>query len=138
MASISPVTGANQNVWQKLVVQQAEQKANQAEQTAQALRAQANQAQRTAEREQENARSLSVQSDQAQAKAGQIRQTVSNLNAENKIIDQAPKPLDKALSQQQVSGSSAQNKAVTPVAASTSTTVNAQGQVTGKIISVTA
>ena len=138
MAAISSATSANQNVWQQLVLQQAEQKANQAEQTAQTLRAQANQAQRMADREQENARSLSVQSDQAQAKAGQIRQTVNNLNAQEKVIDQAPKPLDPALSQQQISASSTQSKLVTPVAAGTTPVVNGQGQVTGKIISVTA
>lgn len=138
MASVSPISTVNQDAWQQLALQQAQRKADQAEQTAQSLKTQANEAQRAADREQENARSLSTQSDQAQDKAGQLRQSVDGLRAQEQAIAQLPKTINQALGLQQTTTSTTQNVTSTTVSSSTPPVVNSQGQVTGTIISVTA
>lgn len=138
VSSVSSISTANQNAWQQLALQQAQRKADQAEQTAQSLKTQANEAQRAADQEQENARSLSAQSDQAQDKAGQLRQSVNGLRAQEQAIAQLPKTVNQALGLQSATISTTPSVTSTTASTSTPPVVNSQGQVTGKIISVTA
>ncbi len=139
MASVSSISAVNQNTWQQLALQQAQRKADQAEQTAQSLKAQANEAQRAADREQDNARSLSAQSDQAQETAGQLRQSINGLRAQQQAIEQLPKTVNQALGLQPTASTAPRvSTATASTGASTVPVLNGQGQVTGKIISVTA
>ncbi len=140
MASISPTSSANQYGLQQLRQQQAGRIADQAEQAAQSLRAQANQAQVVADRAQEAARSLTVQSDQAQAKAGQARQGLAAAGSAQQAVVQLEKSVDQALTREQAVVPTA---AIAPATATTPSTspapvVNTQGQVTGTIVNTTA
>ncbi len=81
---LSPTSGAQaatQAGYQQLKLQQARRNAEQAEQTAQGLRAQASAAQQTANQAQETARSLSTQADQAKFSAGQARQGLAAIDS---------------------------------------------------------
>ena len=136
MASISPTSSANQYGLQQLRQQQAMRNADQAEQAAQSLRAQANQAQIVADRAQETARSLTVQSDQAQAKAGQARQGLAAAGSAQQAVAQLEKSVDQALTREQAVVPTA---AMAPATATTPSTspapvVNTQGQVTGTLV----
>lgn len=131
MATVSSTSSANQYGWQQLKLQLAVRNAEQAEQTAQALKVQANDAQRVAERAQENARSLFVQSNQAQEKAGQARRGLAALGAAQQGVAQLSKIVDQVLLRQQASTPTTQGSSTVPV-------TNSQGQVTGKIINTTA
>lgn len=73
MTTVSFVSSASQDNLQQFMLQQARRSADQAEQTAQSLKAQSDAAQRAADQSQENANSLTTQSDQAQATADQAR-----------------------------------------------------------------
>jgi len=145
MSPVSSTSSASQYGWQQLKLQQAKRNADQAEQTAQTLKAQASDAQRVADRAQENARSLSVQSDQAQANAGQARQGLAALGNEQQAITQLSNTVDQVLARQQISTSTTKNATTSATGASTVSpksltppVVNSQGQVTGKIINTTA
>lgn len=129
---VSSTSSANEYGLQQLRVQQARRSAEQAEQAAQLLEAQAAGAQQAAEQAQENARSLSVESSQAQARAGQARQGLIAMGSAQQAITQL---------------TNAVNQAAVPVTTSVPTTqsvgspppvVNTQGQVTGKIVNTTA
>lgn len=133
MATISSISGAQsaaQSGLQQLKLQQAKRDAEQAEQTASALQAQARDAQQRAGEAQENARSVTAQSDQAQANAGQARQGLAVVRA----IGQMQTQLTNVVAQ--VTGKLAvpEPAAPTPVPP----VVNAQGQVTGTVINTTA
>jgi hypothetical protein len=80
MASVPSTTSVNQNGWQQIRLQQAMRNADQAVQTAESLKAQANEAQRVAEQAQENAQSLVAQTEQAQLIAGEARLGVATLS----------------------------------------------------------
>ena len=137
MASVSSTSGANQYGWQQLKLQQARRTADQAEQTAQSLRAQASDAQRVAEQAQDSARSLGVQSDQAQARAGQARQGLAAVAGAQQSVTQLANVADQVIGRQQSAAPATPNTAPAPVA-KTSPVVNSRGQVTGKIINTSA
>lgn len=116
--------------------QQVQRTADQAEQKARALRAQASNAQTAADRAQENARSLKVQSEQAQGDAngarmdlaamrslGELQGAFSNMQAQLATVLAPP--------QTKASDSGVAASEAKPV-------LNAMGQTTGSLLSVTA
>lgn len=144
MASISSSSGtqaATQSGWQQLQLQQARRTAEQVEQTARALKAQADGAQRTAEQAQENARSLTVRSDQAQTSAGQAWQGVAAIQTRAQMQTQLSRTVEQVVVRQQAESAPVAAVAADPSAApatSPSPVVNVQGQVTGTVINTTA
>jgi hypothetical protein len=84
-SAVANSQGASQLVWQQIKLQQAQRNADQAEQNAQALKAQAAQAERVADRADERARSLKVQSDQAQTQAGMARSGLAAIRSEERM-----------------------------------------------------
>ena len=138
MASVSSISSANQYGLQQLSLQQARRNSDQAELTAQTLRAQANDAQRVADQAEENARSLAVQSDQAQTKAGQARQGLAALSTAQQALTRLSNFSDQVLARIQPSSSTTQSTSASLVITGTPPVVNTQGQVTGKIINTTA
>lgn len=135
MVAVSFASSAIQSSVQQLVLQQAKRTADQAEQTAQSLKAQANDAQRVADSAQQDARSLSIQSDQAQAKAGLIRQGIAGLSAETQGINL---PSKFVVQESSSLPTPVKNTGAAIVSAPTPPVVNSQGQVTGTIITTTA
>lgn len=131
MASISTTSSVSQYGWQQLKLQQAQRNADQAELTAEALKAQASDAQRVADRAQEHARSLAVQSDQAQTQAGRLRQGLAALNSAQQAFAQLPQTINQAIVPAQTSAAAIQSS-------STQGVTNTQGQVTGTIVNTTA
>lgn len=136
MVAISSTSGAQSSAaqvgLQQLKLQQAKRNADRAEQTAQALQAQAAEAQRVANNAQENARALSVRSDQAQSVAGQARQGLALISSVGQM-------------QTQLGNTAAQvvERAQSPQTSTTTQTtkapvVNTQGQVTGTVVNTTA
>ncbi len=138
MISVSSTTSANDYGLQQIRLQQARRNADQAEQTAQALKAQADAAQRVADHEQENARSLYVQSDQAQTKAGQARQGLAAFSSAQQAITQLSKAVDQVISREQVPTEAAPSAPTPPASSVGAAVTNSQGQVTGKIVNTTA
>lgn len=133
--SMSPVSGSSaftSGIWAQMQQQAAERTADQAESKARSLRAQAEDAQAIANRQQENARSLRVQSQQAQGNADSARQGLASLKSLEKVqtqLGQWQSDLSAAL---ETDTSSVQgSNASSPV-------TNAQGQVTGALLNVTA
>jgi chromosome segregation ATPase len=118
---------------------QAQRNADQAEQSARALKSKAGQAETDAERARENARNLQVQAQQAQADAQDARQSLSAVRS----LGEARQGLNDLQQQVRSIHWSSEN----PTAAVSSTTVptassgavvNVQGQTTGTLINVTA
>ena len=145
MSSVSSLSGmqaASQQSLQQLKVQQALRTADQAEQNARSLRAQAGDAQRSADIAQENARSLTVQSDQASSNAGRARQGLAVLKSVSETGTRLSVAYEKVAQLVQET-KVPQNAVSTPQAAVTVTNpsspvVNTQGQTTGKIVNTTA
>lgn len=136
IASISALPGQAGAVWAQLQQQQARRAVDQAEQKAQALRVQADDAQAEADRAQENARSLKVRSDQAQGAASDAQVNLVSLKSVGHLQAQFGElrtQLASALGNTPAAadGSGAASEAAKPV-------VNAQGQTTGTLVSVTA
>lgn len=136
IASISGASGQTGAVWAQLQQQQARLAVDQAEQKARALRTQANDAQAAADRAQENARSLATQSAQAQGEASSAQQNLVTLKSVGRLQNEFGElraQLATALgtSPAASSGSGATTGSAKPV-------VNAQGQTTGTLVSVTA
>lgn len=136
MATISSISGAQaaaQSGLQQLRLQQAKRNAEQAEQVANSLQAQARDAQQRAGEAQENARSISAQSDQARSTAGQARQGLAALTTGSQMQSQLGRVIEQVIDKQ---------KAPEPpavVAKSPAPPVtNTQGQVTGTVINTTA
>ncbi|MDD5249891.1 MAG: hypothetical protein PHY45_12950 [Rhodocyclaceae bacterium] len=117
----------------QLRLQQAKRSADQAEQAAQALQAQAQDARRAADQADENARSLAVASTQAQADAGKARQGLAALQSVGQMETQLANVADRVIMQQQSAQAGVLTKSVkaAPV-------VNTQGQVTGRVVNTTA
>jgi len=139
-STTSGTQAATQIGWQQLKLQQARRTAEQAEQTAQALKSQANQAQRSADQAQETARSITVQSDQASSYASRARQGVAATQSVEQMQMQISNVVDQVTAKQQAPASPS---AVTTLKASTATSaitpvVNTQGQITGTLINTTA
>jgi chromosome segregation ATPase len=137
MASISSISGAQsaaQSGLQQLRLQQAKRNAEQAEQVANSLQAQARDAQQRASEAQENARSISAQSDQARTTAGQARQGLAALSTGSQMQSQLSQVVGQVVEKQKAAEPP-------PVAAAKSPAppvTNTQGQVTGTVINTTA
>ena len=134
--SISGSQGLSSGVWAQLQQQQAQRTAEQAEQKARALRAQASDAQSTADRAQENARTLRVQSEQAQGEASGARMDLAAIRSMDTVQSQFGQwraELASALGTAETSSAS-----VSTVATSSQPVLNADGQTTGTLLSVTA
>lgn len=136
MASISSISGAQsaaQSGLQQLRLQQAKRNAEQAEQIANSLQAQARDAQQRAGEAQENARSISAQSDQARTTAGQARQGLAALATGSQMQSQLSHVVGQVTEKQ---------KTAAPPAVATKSpappVTNTQGQVTGTVINTTA
>jgi uncharacterized phage infection (PIP) family protein YhgE len=142
MVSVSSTSSADQmgsqQGLQQLRLQQAKRNADQAEQTAQSLKTQAAEAQRVADREQDNARSLYIQSDEAQTRAGRIRQGLAALGSAQQAITQLSKSVDQVLVREPAPVAPAQSAGPPPVSTGIAPVTNSQGQVTGKIVNITA
>lgn len=135
MASISSISGtqsAAQSGLQQLRLQQAKRNAEQAEQVANSLQAQARDAQQRASEAQENARSISAQSDQAHTTAGQARQGLAALATGGQMQSQLSHVVDQAIDKQQAAEPAIAAKSPAPPV------TNTQGQVTGTVINTTA
>lgn len=134
--AMSSISGMQGGFWGQIQQQSAERTAAQAEDKARALRAQADAARTTADRAQENARQLKVESNQAQGDASDARQNVvalKSLGALRSQFDDWRAQLATALQ--------AMDTAPAPAASTASSAqpvLNAQGQVTGSVLSVTA
>jgi hypothetical protein len=128
--AVTFASSANQSTaqyaWQQIQLQQAQRNADQAQAGARALRQQADAAQRIADREQEAARSLGVQADQAQQAAGQANRGLQTIRATGVLAAQLNTQVTNVV------------KAVTGNTVTPSPVVNAQGQVTGKVVNTSA
>jgi hypothetical protein len=124
MSSTAAFSSPAQAGWQQMQVQMAKRNADQAEQRANELRAQAADAQRTADRAQENARELSVNADQAETAAGRARQGAVLLEPTDNL------GLSRLSTAAGATGD-VQQTTQQPV-------VNTQGQVTGTTVNTTA
>lgn len=120
---------ASSSISQQMRTQQAQRSAEQAEAAARALRQRAASAQQSADRAQENARNLKVRSDQADSQAGSARQAAVSVNSLNRIETSF-----ESLREGIAGGFSA--LAATPIPAAG--VANAEGQITGTLIDVTA
>lgn len=130
--SISGAQSAAQSGLVQLRLQQARRNAEQAEQVAQALQAQARDAQQQAGEAQENARSIAIQATQAQGVAGQARQGLAAVQTVGQLQTQLSSV---------VSGVTEKLKVTTPavpVQTSTQPVINTQGQTTGTVVNTTA
>lgn len=141
MDAVSSLSSANEYGLQQLRMQQARRDADQAEQAARSLRAQADGAQRVAEEAQESARTLGVQSDQAEARAGQARQGLASVASTQQAITQLTKGVNQAVVSEPVVPvvqPSPQGGKAAVATAGAAPVVNAQGQVTGTIVNTSA
>ncbi len=131
MIGISSISGAQSGV-QQIRLQQAERNAQQADQTARALQAEANDAQQTARQAQEEARSVTALADQAQANAGQARQGLAAIRAVNASQTQLANTVSPGTEAVKIAEPAAPAQSPTPPV------VNTQGQLTGTFINTTA
>lgn len=137
MAILSSTTGAQsaaQFGWEQIKLQQAQRNADQAQQTAQSLQAQAQDAQRAADRAQDVARSISVQADQAQTNAGRAVQGLAAIKTSGQSQIQLANVVDQVVQRQQ----NAQPVPPTQPQQNAPPVVNTQGQTTGRVINTTA
>ena len=125
-------------IWAQIQQQQAQRNADQAEQKARALAGQANQAQAVADRAQENARSLQVQSGQARSDAASARLGLVARESIGQVQTQLTdlrEQIGAVLAPKDVPDSPV---ASAPVPTALPAVVNALGQQTGTLLSVTA
>jgi hypothetical protein len=135
MTTISSLSGAQsaaQSGLRQLRLQQAKRDAEQAEQVARALQAQAQAAQQNANEAVERARTITSQSDQAQATAGQARQGLAAVST----VAQMQGQLSGVVAQ--VTEKLAPPKAAPAIKSTPVPVVNAEGQVTGTVVNTTA
>lgn len=133
LTSLSSARDASAGLWAQVQQQQAQRAADQAQAKASALQVQAREAQTTAQQAQDNARSIGVRASQAD---GEARNAVMGLaqakgmNAVNNTINDLHQQVTSLL----------QASALTPSSATASAqpVLNAAGQTTGTLISVTA
>lgn len=118
---------AGSSISQQMRTQQAQRTADQAEAAARALRQRAASAQQAADQAQESARNLKVQADQADTRAGSARQAVVSVDS---------------LSRVETSFNSLREGIAAALAVPATTpaegVANAEGQITGTLIDVTA
>lgn len=127
-SSASGIQLATQSAWQQFKLSLAERDADRAEQQARALRSQANAAQREVSRAQDNARSLQVQAGKAEANADQASRGIAAVRTVEDMGTRLSAVYDRVAQVQAVPVETAPSDAV----------VNAQGQVTGQVVSVAA
>lgn len=123
--AVGAATSASQSILQQLQLQQAQRNADQAAQNARTLQAQASDAQRVADRAQDKARTLKVAANQAQTIAGQAAMGL-----------QATRSWGQA--KVQLSNTYTQVAQAQQTAPKAQPVLNAQGQVTGSKVNVTA
>lgn len=135
LTSISGSQALGGAVWAQIQQQQVARAADQAEQKARALRAQASSAQASADRAQQNARSLKVQSEQAQGEANGARLNLATMRSVGELQTRFGD-----LRAQLSSALTSSHTAVTDSAASgqAKPIINTSGQTTGSLLSVTA
>jgi hypothetical protein len=139
MATISSISGAQsaaQSGLAQLRLQQAKRNAEQAEQVARSLQAEAQSAQQNANEAQENARSISMQANLAQANAGQARQGLTMIRSVSQMEAQLTNVVAQVTEKLKIAEPAASTKASTKT--STTPVVNVQGQTTGTVINTTA
>jgi hypothetical protein len=136
-ASISSGLSISSDLWSQLQQQQAQRTADQAEQRAQSLQAQARAAQQEASVAQERARTLGVKSSQAQGEASDARRNLAEMESLGKtqsnlteLRGQVAGAVEALSPPSPATNAAAANKAA-PV-------VNAYGQETGTLVNVTA
>lgn len=135
MATVSSLSGAQsgaQSGLQQLRLQQARRTADQAEQIARSLQAQARDAEQVAGEAEANARSLSGQAAQAQANAGQARQGLAVIETINQLGSQLSGALGLATEKSRIP------ETAIPAAKQAAPVVNAQGELTGTVVNTTA
>jgi hypothetical protein len=123
-------SSAVQNGYQQFKLLQAKRSADEAEQTAQALQAQARDARRKADRADQNAQALAVESNSAQANAGRARQGLAAVQTATQMQTQLMTTTDQVIQKQQDTESS--------TSAPSAPVVNVQGQLTGTVVNTTA
>jgi type II secretory pathway pseudopilin PulG len=131
ISSLSSAQSIPGVVWQQVQQQQAQRNADQAEQAARSLQAQARSAQSVANRAQENARSISTESSQADSRANQAKQGLVSLKSIGEVqsgFDDLRQQISTVLSKDSVASAPIQ---AAPV-------VNSSGQQTGTLINVSA
>jgi len=128
IAASAGLASPSAGLWAQIQQQQAQRSADQAEQQARALRAQARQAQSVADRAQENARSLQSESSQARVDADNARRGVQSMKSMNQVEQGIGESRAQMAERVQVSSSVRQAPPV----------VNASGQTTGTQVNVTA
>ena len=135
-ASISSGLSISSDLWSQLQQRQAQRTADQAEQKAAALQAEARAARQEASVAQERARSLSVKSSQAQGEASDARRNV----AEMASLGKTQASLTELRSQiaGAVDALSPSSSTETASTSKTTSVVNAYGQETGTLVNVTA
>ena len=133
MSSISSVQTAGSGIYSQLQQQRAEQAADQAEQNARSLQAQARDARSAADRAEASARSLDVQSEQASNQASRDRLNLASASSMKGV----QVPTDTRVQQTAVTNGVAPPVAA-PVAVQAAPVLNAQGQTTGRLINVQA
>jgi hypothetical protein len=148
ISSSSSIDSAVRSGFQQLRVQDARRAAAQAEQAARALDAQAQAARRSAAQASENARALTVQSDQAKDDAGRARQGVAYLDSVARSTQQLGEflgqvverqaPAEAAAAPALPAASPAASASASPATPAPAPVINAQGQLTGTLVSTTA
>lgn len=131
ISSLSSAQSVSGIVWQEVQRQQAQRNADQAEQAARSLRADAQAAQSVADRAQENARSISAESGQADSRSAQARQGLAAMKSIGEVQS------GFANLRQQIS-SVLSSDYVTPVSIQPAAVINTSGQETGTVINVMA
>lgn len=135
MATISSLSGAQSGVQsglQQLRLQQARRNADQAEQIARSLQAQARDAEQVASDAESNARAVSGQAAQAQTNAGQARQGLAVISTISQMGSQISDALALATEK------SSTPESTSPAAKQTAPVINAQGELTGTVVNTTA
>jgi len=133
LTSLSGARDVSAGLWAQLQQQQAQRAADQAQAKASALQAQAREAQTTAQQAQANARSIEVRASQAD---GEARNAVMGL-AQARSMSTVSNGLSD-LHRQVTAVLQASTSASSSAGATAQPVLNAAGQTTGTVISVTA
>ncbi|MCK9389140.1 MAG: hypothetical protein M0Q22_12225 [Sulfuritalea sp.] len=135
MASISSLSGAQsaaQSGLAQLRLQQAKREAEQADQVARSLQAQAQSAQLKASQADQEARAITTQADVAESSAGQARQGLALVKTSGQMQTQLSGVVTQVVEKQKSAAPPA------PVQTPAAPVTNVQGQVTGTVINTTA
>lgn len=133
LTSLSGVQDAGAGLWAELQRQQAQRVADQAQANARTLQIQARAAETTAQRAQETARSFQVRSSQADGEARNAALGLARLESSRQVQSGLNDLHQQVTSLLQETGTSA-----TAQTSTSQPVLNAAGQTTGTVISVTA